>query len=143
MMNLMRLMKKRKSGFTLVELMVVVVIIGILVAIAIPIYGGIQRRAAQRAHDANIRTLKGAASIMITEHGYPDATWTSGTAGTTTYVTIPGDPAIDVTLLDYLTEWPDVPPLWEHYAAGDLYNVQIGIDGSIDVIPDEDGEKAF
>lgn len=54
--NLMRKMKNDK-GFTLVELMIVVVIIGILIAIAIPVYNSIQTKAEQRACDANVRTI--------------------------------------------------------------------------------------
>lgn len=46
-----------------------IVIIGILIAIAIPIYGGIQARARDNSCDANIRTIRGAVAIYISETG--------------------------------------------------------------------------
>ena len=65
----MKFLCMNKKGFSLIELMVGVVIIGILVAVAIPVYYGIQRSAAENAHDANVRTFKGAASVWFAEHG--------------------------------------------------------------------------
>ena len=53
-------MRNDQEGFTLVELMVVVVIIAILVAIAIPIYNAITEGAEQSAVEANLRTIDSA-----------------------------------------------------------------------------------
>lgn len=59
---------RKEEGFTLVELMVVVLIIGILVAIAIPVFNSAKASAWRRSCHANQRTIEGAAQSYNAEY---------------------------------------------------------------------------
>lgn len=70
-------MFRRDEGFTLVELMVVVLIIGILVAIAIPVFNNASDSARLRTCQANQRTIEGAIQQYLA--AAPGNTWAAGT----------------------------------------------------------------
>jgi prepilin-type N-terminal cleavage/methylation domain-containing protein len=58
----------RQGGFTLIELMVVVMIIAILVGIAIPAFLGARRRAQDTAAKSNLRNALGTAQTIFTDN---------------------------------------------------------------------------
>jgi len=89
---MMKWWKKRvtfgnRRGFTLIELMIVVAIIGILAAIAVPLYQNIQSRARTAKAQADTRTI---ASAMVQYSAHCGALPGAGVAGGDSCAGAPG-----------------------------------------------------
>ncbi|MGB4427666.1 MAG: prepilin-type N-terminal cleavage/methylation domain-containing protein [Limnochordia bacterium] len=120
---LWRKLRQEEQGFTLVELVVVVVILGILAGVGIQQFGNVQERARQSAHDANVKVLTSAAQMYALIEGVQsDTTITKGSE--------------DLLVPDYLAEWPNSP--WD---GGPEYTVEIKVDGNKKVTIEVSGGK--
>ena len=89
-------MKKAQQGFTLIELMIVVAIIGILAAIAIPAYQDYTKR----THVSEGMSLAGAAKTAVAEYYASEGTWpsTNALSGLSAAASIVGNAVNSVTV---------------------------------------------
>ena len=76
--------KKKKKGFTLIELIIVIAIIAILAAVAIPKFGDVRKNANVKSDVANAKTIANAVTALIAENKLTIPTTTDLTIDTTT-----------------------------------------------------------
>lgn len=106
MLKKIRQMLKGQEGFTLVELMIVVVILGILAGIGVQQYGNIQERAKKAADDANRKVLTNATNMMLMLDEISNFEFENDKLR----ITKPEEPEEQNELVpQYLAEWPDNP----------------------------------
>jgi len=114
---LWRKLRQEEQGFTLVELVVVVVILGILAGVGIQQFGNVQERARQGAHEANVKVLTSAAQMYALLEGVQG----NKTIGRPTEQEGGKNELVPV----YLAEWPNSP--WNN---GPDYTVVINVDNN-------------
>ena len=125
MLKKLRKMLKKQEGFTLVELTIVVVILGILAGIGVQQYANVQERAKKAADEANRKVLTNATNMWLILE--------SPTLTADPYTVDPDD-----LVGQYLDEWPDYPldedkrytvtvETTENSTTGDLqYSIEVG-----------------
>lgn len=65
-------LKNKQSGFTIVELLIVIVVIGILAALVITTFSGVQRRARNTERETDIKAVHGQVEAYYASNGvYP------------------------------------------------------------------------
>jgi type IV pilus assembly protein PilA len=127
---LQKLMERRRKGseegFTLIELMVVVLIIAILIAIAIPTFLGARQRANNRAAQSSLRNALTAAKTIFTDnndYSTAGATAVSGVEPSLTFVdhavNSTGPKVVSVKAVS-ATQWDAA--VWS--ASGNCYYIQ-------------------
>jgi type IV pilus assembly protein PilA len=131
-------LRKSQKGFTLIELMIVVAIIGILAAIAIPNFLRFQLRARSSEGKTNIAALRTAQESYQAEFGsYVSTLKTPAAAPGTQKVVF--DVAVDTTGGFVATGWSPEGRVFFSYA---MASNATGANYTVDAVADIDGDLA-
>ena len=120
-------MRRRQAGFTLVELLVVIAVLGVLTTIAMTIYNNVQSRSRVAKAEADTRTLSGAIGTFSAHMGQMPSALTDLTSPQTNMSGEVAGP--------FMASTPSPPSGWTYsYSAGGANGYQIVATGDTTTI---------
>lgn len=129
--------KKNIKGFTLIELIIVIAILGILIAIVVPSMTGAKKRAEHTAFDSQVEQLYNSAIMFTIDYPHTSVIW-SAHAG------YKARPDVEITESNfhetwmlYLSEFPQDPTR----PKGSTFTVEISDTSEIIIYPDTYGNE--
>ena len=122
-------MKKNNKGFTLAELLIVVAIIAVLVAIAIPVFSAQLEKSREATDIANVRSAY--AEVMTNYLTSNDSTTTIAVSAKQTITGWQGDSGY----IEYFSDNATQSKTYDAKTSGSAYTVGITVDSSAKATP--------
>lgn len=134
LIELLKKYKKNEKGFTLIEMIVVIAIIGVLAAILVPTMNGYISDAQESKREANARTLYTASQAAVTSVMADGTAVVAGTVNESTTINAEGtfDQKVKAKVVDLMGA--------DSLDKLEAYTIRITDNGSVSVSVTEDGQ---